>query len=76
MQENLYLIGFEKEGIKFELYLNEDKNEYVIRCYESENGYEMGFKVEDIKKWHLGKLLDDIVEKMIDDMKIFKGENK
>ena len=42
MQENLYLIGFEKEGIKFELYLNEDKNEYVIRCCESENGYEMG----------------------------------
>ena len=72
MQENLYLIGFEKSGIKFELYLNEQNQEYIVRGCDPEHGYEMGLKLGHIKT--IDKMLDDMVEKIVEDIKISRGE--
>ena len=71
MQEKLYLIGFEKNGIKIELYLDEENKEYIVRGCDPEFGYEMAFNISILKQ--VDKILDDISDKMIDDIKISRG---
>ena len=74
MEENIYIIGFDKQDIHFELYFSKDNNEYILRACDPEFGYESALKQEYIFK--VEKMLDDMVLKMIDDINIFKGELK
>ena len=72
MEERQYIIGFNKDSEKFELYRESEDTRYAIRICDDECGFEMLVGDQELKQ--IPHILDSIQDEMIKEIKILRGE--